>query len=292
MRRGGWIVLLLLLVAIPGIGQAEDGKEHLQDVLLITQGLAEHIRTGQVAPLVVPESGRVHDVLAVGNDVHIYGQVEDEVVVIHGNAYIHAGAVVDDKVVAIGGRIYLEDGARVVDGLYSLGADGTVAASLILAGVMVLLFWLIQLLLSALVLLAVPALPCLGRDRIRTMHWRLQQMPGRTLLAGLCGFFVIALLLGMLTISVVGIPFALLGVTLLLCGVIYGLTAVALEINRWFGNGECGEETLTANLFRGALLLTGAANLPIVGLFVAAGMSIAALGALLLLFESGREESE
>ncbi|HWR41431.1 MAG TPA: hypothetical protein VN611_18210 [Patescibacteria group bacterium] len=290
MKRLGMVITILLALVLPGIGQAEEGKTHLQNAWQVTQGLAEHSKTGPKTPLIITPSNRVHDVLAVGNDAHIYGQVEDEVVVIHGDAYIHAGAVVNDKVVAIGGQVYMEDGASAAKGVFSLGTDSVLMTSLFLAGTLMLLLGIAQLLLSIAALLLVPAAQRTGADRLRTMYWRLQETPGRVCIVGVCGLVLSFLLVILLGVSIYGIPLALLGIVILLCSAIYGMTGVALEVNRWFGNGECGEEGLTANLFRGTLLLTGAANLPIIGLFIVLGTAVLGLGSVLLLIGGKREE--
>lgn len=290
MRKCAILAIVLLALALPGVGRAQDGQNHLQDAWQVTQGLAEHIKTGPKNPLVIAQSSKVHDVLAVGNDAHIYGQVEDEVVVIHGDAYIHAGATVNDKVVAIGGQVYIEDGANAVKGVYSLGTDNALLASLSLAATMMGLLWIAQLLLSIAVLLIVPALQWTGANRVRAMHWRLQETPGRVCIVGVCGVTLSTLLVILLSVNVYGIPLAVLGMVALFCGVVYGMAAVALEVNRWFGNGECADEGLTANLFRGTLLLTGTSNLPIIGLFIILGTSIIGLGSVLLLLSGNNEE--
>jgi hypothetical protein len=291
MRRIRICLMAIILVMVsPLLGQASDSKDHVQDFWLMTQGITEHSKGSGDQPVVIPVTGVVHDVLTVGNDAHIYGQVEDEVVVMHGDAYIYSGGVVKDKVVVIGGRIYMEEGAKVIKGVYSVGGDHTVAASIALAGGVLLLFWIVQLLLTTAVLLVVPAIPFLGHDPIRSMHWRLQERPWQVFMVGFSGIVLFCLFLALMSVSIIGIPFAMIGLVLLLCSFLYGTTALALEVNRWFGNGEWEGENMVENIFRGTLLLAGCGNFPIVGLFVVSGVVIMALGSTLLLVSRKNKE--
>ncbi|MGE5674291.1 MAG: hypothetical protein ACM3XM_10440 [Mycobacterium leprae] len=134
MKRAlvGLLTVIFLLVAGAGIALAEDRQ-----------------------PFLVPDGHRVADVVIMGQDVVIAGQVEHGVIVLFGNLTLAPTAQVRDDVVVIGGTIQRDPNAQLRASVFTFAAGLDTLAALgwglatysILAGLRLL--WISAVVLSA-----------------------------------------------------------------------------------------------------------------------------------------------
>jgi hypothetical protein len=180
---------------------------------------------------------RVDTIVTVGADLIVHGEVEDNAVVIGGNLELGPEAHVGGDAVAIGGSIVAPASARVLgDRIEFNGAFGREVtregrrfgpfagpiAAPIAAGIATFVQVLASFLISALLLLFVPR-------RVRGVADQMRAHPGRAVVFGLAILLLFVPLLGVLTISIVGIPLIPVAIMLLAAIMVFGMTALGLR---------------------------------------------------------------
>lgn len=193
------------------------------------------------------------DVVCVGGAARIDGVVRGQVVVVGGR--LDLSGTVHDQVVAVGSRVQIEDTARIRDQLVTvLGKvrrdkariDGEVT-NLSFGGLFVptgvgvgglafaAIAWdALVLIATAFAVLALVALAPVRVDRIATAG---PASPFAAVGGGILGYALLAIVLGVLVITILGIPIAILlwcAFTLLKW---MGLAGISLAIGRRLGRG-------------------------------------------------------
>ena len=231
------------------------------------------------------DGAAARDTTAVLGDVTVNGQVHGDVSAVMGDVTLGPGAVVDGDVTAVGGQVHRDPGAKVLGKIstpdlskkihvpLSLQAWWTHALSRgALLGVGRGLGWLAQLTLVALGFYALVALVFPGGLR-RTGDVLLQR-PVAVVLSGLLTTLALPILFLLLCITVIGVPFAILGLPVAVAlavgfgqAAIYGLVGRAVTRERW---------PFPAAVLVGALIFVLGYHAPVIGLVLA--LLVAALG--------------
>ena len=227
----------------------------------------------------------VKSILIVGGDAHISGFVDDEVVIINGNAYLSSDAKVKDHVVVLGGKIFAEDGAFVREGIIEFGGDLLAINSLLIAGLLVSIIWFVQFIIT-MALLVVPSVTVwLRQSLISDISQVIQGHKIKAAFLGILGIIASLIIIAIFSLSVIGMPIALLLFALMLMVIALGLGAICSSIGDSLSSYIIVKErkryfsTLVGSLFIALLF-----NIPLIGLlFLCVVMSVGFGGALIKL---------
>lgn len=170
----------------------------------------------------------VKDVAVTGGSLDVYGHVTGDLLVTGGSAVVHAGGVVDGDALAVGGRIHVEEGGRiggegkVIGGVYTKGqqtllssSDTTddeepspsVVARAASALRDALSSFSLLFVIGALFLAAAP-------ERMSRLRVAVVQRPVAQIAYGLVGLVCAVVAGAVLCITLVGIPFVVVGALL------------------------------------------------------------------------------
>lgn len=229
----------------------------------------------------IPEDATVHNIVVVGGNLTIAGKVNDEVVVINGNALLKPTANIRDRVVVLGGDIHAEDGSFVGKGIYRIGREflhgnTTKSDAMIIAGGALLLIWLINTAL-AVALVAIPVLiSLLWKNATSELCDIITNSKLKALGIGTLGTTVLLSLIVLIGVTGIGIPVAYLLLLFAFIATVWGLAGLCLALGRSLP-GQWQPKHEVSQTLHGALFLIMLINLPVVGflslmLFMAAAM--------------------
>jgi hypothetical protein len=237
----------------------------------MAKGFFEHQDT------VIAENQTVNEVVVVGGDATVSGNVENNVIVVNGDAIINSSAHIKGMVLVIGGKITQAPGAIIEDDIIGISLDNSTKNSLLIGSGLLVSVWVLQFLLSLLLITLPMLLVFLLKQR---MHPFVQLVRNKSGLAIGVGFF--SSLLGiaislLLIITVIGIPLILIILLLIALSVLIGVTALSLILGEkihlilprkqaWFTTGI------------GATLVVSLMNIPIVGFIIILGVIWLSLG--------------
>jgi len=214
----------------------------------------------------VPVGQSVKNVLLIGKDGVIAGEVKDEVVIIKGSLTLKKTAKVADRVFIIGGELRQEPGAQVGKGVFNISTSNATVNSMLIgvvtfAGIELFKLVLsISLIISALIVVIVA--PTVAKKSAESLKGGLL----KSAVLGTLGLLCFGLLTAALATSIWGIPLAVLLVLLLIFLVILGYTGMGLVFGELFKKGL--ESSLQSTMLItgvGTLFLVAILNLPIVG---------------------------
>lgn len=230
----------------------------------------------------VPAGAVVKNVVVMGANAVIAGTVTDEVVVINGDVTLLPTAVVHDRVVVIGGDIYAAEGASFGKGLVRIGPQFVGAGGLAVAGVALLLWWLVKIALLAALVLMPPLVVWLWPGGAAEMSRLVEHSWSRCLAAGLLGGLAALVVMLLLLITILGIPLALtVGLAALLAAAA-GMGGVSLAVGRRLPFSPPPEKPAVYTALYGAVLLALAASVPLAGFLVIAVSLVLALGTFIV----------
>lgn len=212
---------------------------------------------------VVPASQTVENVVVIGGDAIIQGTVRDSVVVIDGNLDILRTAHIKGAVLVMGGKITQEPGAQVTDNVLNITFDQPLWNSLLIGGAMLIGLWFVRLLASLALMLAPVLLFFIVGRKMDSFESLLERSVWRLMTVGFVSGIVMLAVSILLSITVIGIPLAIVLVLLVLLAFLTGLTAISKTIGRWIPGTQ--ERPLWMLVFGGALILTAAFNVPLFG---------------------------
>lgn len=230
----------------------------------------------------------VRDVVVFGGSADVFGTATGDVTVIGGSARIHRGAHVMGDATAVGGSLHVDDGSRVdgdvgvVGGVLRRGDTAQIGGRsasnsmgekdeanegnawpwyrrvLTAAGRAIAEIAVLFLLGSVFLALA--------SSQMRELQAEVAARPMRSLALGIVGTICFAALLLALTISVVGIPIAIVALLLVIIGAYAGVTSVLAVL----GSALLGHRTRNpyTHLALGCLLFLLAKALPLLGTIV------------------------
>lgn len=280
------LLTVLLTASLPGAARAQDA----------------HDRVSFGDDVVVGPGERVHDVVTMGGDATIDGEVTGDVVAMGGDVLVR-GSVAGD-VVTMGGDLELGDGSVVLGAVSTSGGDMTVASgaratgprtqsgptlrvrapSMESAPILVLLAAAgdatSSLLRHALLFLFALLLLGLAPERFGAVQAVIAREPARVGMLGLGGAIGASLLVALLAVSVVGLPAAIALAVLLALAVYVGLAAVAgvvgaaLPVARIHGHP-------VRELAAGVAILWVASLVPVAGTLALVVVGLVGLGAVL-----------
>jgi hypothetical protein len=240
-----WCVLFLFSAVVPASAAGGDWFRH-QDTI-------------------VTQDQQVENVVVAGGDVEIRGTVRDAVLVLNGNLTIKKTARIKGGVFVFGGVIKQETGASVSDNVLNLSLDTPTQNNLLAAGGALVGYWFLKLAVS-LVLLIVPIfIAVAAKDRIMVFSKQIHHSFRQLVLIGLAVTLLLGSLLVLLSLTVLGIPVALVILAVLLLFFFIGLASAAV----WIGQMIPGfQGNFPLSSLSGAAVLIAGFNFPLFGLIL------------------------
>ncbi len=234
------------------------------------------------------------EVVALGRDLVVEGEVTSDVAVVNGDATV-SGRIAGD-IVVLGGSVRLEEGAQVSGDVFALGGTIDTAGAIEIGGRLVAYptigaAWLTLLegpslglsagsrvvlaaklaLLTAWLALSLLLLAVNGGAVLATSQWVLAESL-RNFLAGLTGvlaLFLLALALVTFVPGIAGVPLLVLVVVFGLLLKLWGMVAVFHALGEWVGNAALRRRMQPLNAATLGLVILGAIKLlPWVGTVV------------------------
>lgn len=247
--------------------------------LFPSKALADELSSqfGGTTPLTLPAGHTVESVLALSTDAHIAGSVQDIVLVINGDVYLEPTAQID-LVIDLGGQVINPSNVTAKTGIFRLSFTTKFMNELFLGLAMILGLWLLRLVISILGIVLLTGLGFLLRNRFKQGETLLTTSPLRLLSIGLAAFFIILGLIITLSLSVIGIPLAILIIIIAAGASLLGI----LPVLRYLGKAILSEKILEyptlTQWFIFALLFVSVLNLPLLGIIVLLGVLLMSLG--------------
>lgn len=231
----------------------------------------------------IPFGNTVKHLLVIGGNVNIEGTIGDEVMVINGNLRLGPTASVRDHAIVLGGNLLTEEGACVGKGVFRIGGDFAYAGTLFVTGAVIAGIWIANALITAVLLIWPGIMAWLSRRLVEDVSKIIRSNPVQTVTVGGLGLMTLTVLILMLTISVVGIPAAvllvLLGFFILAAGMGGTCHALGCYLPSFQEQGRIGVVQIT---FIGAVMGALLYNIPMLGFLVLLILSSAAIGGILL----------
>jgi len=226
----------------------------------------------------------IQNVLAVNSDARVSGSVNDLILVINGNVYLEPTSQVN-LVIVLGGNVHNLSQSPAKNGIFEFSFTLQLINQFLIGAVMVAGFWFIRLMGS---LLGITLLTCLGfllkhylshvtkqsEELLKTSAFRLFGI-------GFAISLVFLTLILMLSLTIVGIPLALLILMVNMISVILGLVLIMEYLGKnWLSTRTRDLPVLTRRLIE-AIIFVAVVNLPLIGLLFLTGSGIIGLGLVL-----------
>ncbi|MGE8206939.1 hypothetical protein ACQKP0_20720 [Heyndrickxia sp. NPDC080065] len=237
-------VIMLSFLLIPPVLAAEDGIVHYKKT-------------------VIPEHEKIENVIVLGSDATISGEVTTAVIVINGNLQINKTAKIKGPVLVLGGKINQQQGADVSEHIISLNFNNQTQNSFILGGILFLSSWIIRLILSMITILLTVLASLFIRKRITQIPEYITKKTGKVIITGFIISFALFALSVLLTIVIIGIPIVILIILGIFISFFLGMAYLSHRIGE--GIKVIDEKTDWIKILVGSIVLVSMMNLPLFG---------------------------
>ncbi|MDF9408891.1 MAG: hypothetical protein A4E52_01546 [Pelotomaculum sp. PtaB.Bin013] len=249
------------------------------------ESVFEHSKT-------VNEGQRVENVFLYGEDGIISGFVTDDVVVINGNLNLTSTARVNGAVFLLGGELTQEPGAQVRKGFFHINLTNKNLNSLLLGVGAFGLIELAKMFLALLILLISLASLFVFKNRVKKAKLMLQSNTQKVGLMGLFATIGLGLIFAALTVTIWGIPVAVLLGLILLILLSVGLGALSSIIGELLLKSFDWGQKPYYQVLIGSLFLVAFLNFPALGILWGILVFIFATGALAASLLPGKVNSD
>ncbi|CAA7600543.1 Hypothetical protein DEACI_1196 [Acididesulfobacillus acetoxydans] len=218
-------------------------------------------------PAEVGPGQRVDTVVAVGTDARIAGWVKDIVLVVNGNVVLAPSARVD-LVIDLGGHVTNLASEKVKTGVFEVNPTPGVTQELLFGALLLVGTWLVRLIASLAGILLLTGLGyALDRHFERAAAF-LAHAPGRLFAIGVAGALVSWALTVLLSLTIIGIPVAVLVFFLSLLAAFLGILPLIDYLGREFLNARVQTYPPITRRLVLASLFTALINIPLLGFFL------------------------
>jgi hypothetical protein len=238
---------------------------------IMAKGFFEHQDT------VISENQTVNDVILVGGDANVSGNVENSVIVFNGNVMIKSTAHIKGMVLVIGGTIEQAPGAVIQDAIIGISLDNSTKNSLLIGSGLLVSIWFLQFIVSLLLIGLPILLAFLMRQRMHPFIQLVKDSSGRAIGIGFFSSLLVLAISILLIITIVGIPVVLIIFLLIALSVLLGITALSHILSEKVQLILQGKQTwYTIGI--GATLIVSLMNIPIIGVIIILGVIWLSLG--------------
>lgn len=239
---------------------------------------------------VIAEKQIIDNLVVIGADATIYGSVKDAVIILNGNLEMKESARIMGVVVVIGGNIRQEPGAQITDNVINIKFNDLTVNGLLIGTLLFVGTRFLQLIISVLFVIFPSLLAVFAKKQIVPFVGRVKSSPGRFLVIGFFSNLLIMAISLLLSFSIVGIPFVLLLLILVLTIFLFGLTVISLIIGesmKWTSGKPSWFVTAA-----GAIIVVSCMNFPLFGGLLLLGILWISLGMAVLWIWERRKEKQ
>jgi hypothetical protein len=239
--------------------------------MTMARGFFEHQDT------IISENQTVNEVVVIGGDATVSGNVENNVIVFNGDAIIKSTAHIKGMVLVIGGTITQAPGAVIEDDSIGISLDNSTQNSLLISGGLLVSLWLLQFLGSLLLIVLPMLLVFFLKQRIYPFVIVVRETSGRALGVGFFTSLLAIAISLLLIITVIGIPIVLIIILMIALSVILGLTALSHMLSEKIQLiMPHKQDWLTTGI--GSTIIVALMNIPIIGIILMLGVMLLSLG--------------
>ncbi|WP_141432121.1 hypothetical protein [Bacillus sp. 03113] len=211
----------------------------------------------------IPKNEKVDNLIVLGHDATINGEVKISVIVIDGDLTINQTANIKGSVLVIGGKVHQQEGAKVSEHIIAINLNSQTANSFIVGGILLSALFIVRLTFSILLtMITVVAGVMMSKKRIKETE--ILFLNSKKLLA--IGFMV-SIALGaisiLLTILIIGIPVVLLILMAIIFSFVLGMVILSRRIGEQFAIMKDKPDWLV--LLVGSVTLVSLINFPLIG---------------------------
>lgn len=246
---------------------------------------AENVFDGQ--DTVLTETQRVENVVIIGGNATIYGSVRDAVIVLNGDLNIKSSARIKGLVLVIGGKIIQEPGAQLTDNVLNINFNQATANSLFIGGIFVAGVWFFRFILSMMLIILPVVTFLMAKDRLEPFISVARLSLRRAFLIGVVINILFIAICILLSVTIIGLPIAVLLLLFTLFVFLVGFTAVSQIVGEWMP--RISDKPRWLKVLGGALLLTAGINFPLIGVIILLSLFWVSLGSVTLLFWGKRK---
>ncbi len=228
-------------------------------------------------PITVTEGHSVETVLSVGTDARIAGSVTDAVFVINGNVYLEPTAQVD-LVIDLGGHVYNSALKSAKTGVFELNFSEKLVNESLLGGVILLGIWVLRVVFSLLGIVFFTGLGYFMRNRLGSSENLLSTAFLRLFGIGTAFILLLVSLAALLTLTVFGIPLAVLIVILGVIVAVLGLIPVMQFVGNKVLSPKILEYPAITRWLAQSILFIALVSLPLIGIVFLIVMGLTGLG--------------
>lgn len=273
----GWLLVLALSASLP-ISAVFHGIVHVGTRPYHVDGTLDKPLVSLGSDVELPRGAR-SVVVAIFGDIHLHGTARDDLVVLRGSVYLSPGSDVGGDVLPILGGVYKASGVRVHGrlggALHSWSGQGQVRGRNVGAA----LTTSVRLGLAAGL-----ALLLVGTCLIVVFPWQvvliattLRDAPVKSVAAGMMNLLIFVFLVVPLSLSLAGLPFAILLTGAASLAWLFGLTASAVVVGRALAHGTVSLMWAAA---AGLVVLAVAMAVPFLGPVAVTLVGLTGAGAL------------
>lgn len=215
------------------------------------------------SPVTIPKGQVVQDVVTIGHDAAISGEVTEAVIVLNGDIHLtstaRTGIVID-----LGGKVTQTPGSHV-QAVYALSFDKPLWNSITVGALLTLAVWGARVIVSAGFILCAMVLAFLLKRWLTRPVANLETSVRRH---GVTGVFVslgLVVLMGLLAITIIGLPIVAILLVLDVMAGLVGFTGVSVWLGQRTNVGGLRSRPAWVQALMGATIIIAFANLPIVG---------------------------
>lgn len=242
-------------------------------------------------PSVVQPGQTVDSLLIIGSDSVVAGKVDESVIVIGGNLLLKSTSNVLGPIIVLGGNVDVEQGAQTKDVVLHLSLNQAVANGFLFGGAIVLGFFFLKVFLLLLAVFVPVLITLIWRNKVES----LARTEGASMLRitgigfGLALFIMASSML--LSITIVGIPVAILLIAITLLSALFGFTVLAHGVAKGIVPHFTEHRSAWYVTLIGAVITAGAVSLPFIGGFIGLLALFASLGKIAVWIASKRKKS-
>ena len=228
-------------------------------------------------PITVTEGHSVETVLSVGADARIAGSVTDAVFVVNGNVYLEPTAQVD-LVIDLGGHVYNSALKGAKTGVFEVNFTEKLINETLLAGALLFGIWVLRVVVSLLGIVFFTGLGYFMRNRLSSSENLLSTAFLRLFGIGTAFVMLLVSFAVLLTLTVFGIPIAVLILILGVIAAVLGLVPVMQFVGNKVLSPRILEYPAITRWLAQSILFIALVSLPLIGFVFLIAMGLTGLG--------------
>ncbi|WP_416827352.1 hypothetical protein [Ectobacillus polymachus] len=227
---------------------------------------AEETNLIQFKDTIIQDYQKMEGILVVGHNVTVEGTVKTAVIVINGDLHIKQTATITGPILVIGGQVEQDPGAKIGEHLIALQFNDATQNSFLFAGGLILGIWIIRIMIVIGMGIFTILTGVLMKQRIDRIGTLIQYGWGRLLVTGAFVSLALVALSILLTISIIGIPIAIVLLFMSFLSLFIGMATISSIVGQKIKGLEASPQWKIIMI--GCMILIACMSIPLLGGFV------------------------